>query len=259
MEIPNHIIYPRPTVSQVIFQIRYSNMFMIEDRIGEYQSLIIDKFPESSLTMKKQLLIANYVDKIDLETIPVDEQFARKIWNFKSEKDYVLGVSTSSLDINSQHHKSYQSTDNIEGFREIIKFAVDKFLDIMPIKTFKRIGLRYIDDCPIPSKETGRFKEWYNTVLPLERFELGQLRSMLFETKKVRKNEYFLNYRENFVPVDSNGKEYKFYLDFDSFKENFPSLKYLDILDELHKIIHQEWENTIKTPVKRWMNEEIEV
>ena len=82
-------VYPRPTVSQVVFQIRYPNLFMIEDRIGEFQSLIIDRFPESSLIVRKQLLFADYVDKIDIETIPTDKQFARKIWNFKSEDNYL--------------------------------------------------------------------------------------------------------------------------------------------------------------------------
>ncbi len=259
MEVQNRVVYPRQTVSRVIFQIRYPNLFMIEDRIGEYQSQIIDKFPESSLTIRKQLLFADYVNKIDLETIPTDEQFARKIWNFKSEGNYVMGVSTNSLDITSEHHKSYYPTDNDEGFRNIIQFAVDNFLDIIPVKKIKRIGLRYIDDCPIPSKDTKKFKEWYNTVLPLERFELDQVSSMIFETKKVRKSDYYLNYRENFVPVDPEGTKYKFYLDFDGYKENFPRREYMNILDKLHKIINQEWKNTIKQPVKDWMNKEIEV
>ncbi|MBA7540451.1 hypothetical protein ES705_32748 [subsurface metagenome] len=253
-------IYPRPTVSQVIFQIRYPNLFMIEDRIGDFQSLIIDKFPESSLIIRKQLFIADYVDKIDIKTIPTDEQFARKIWRFKSEEEnYVLGVSTSSLDITSEHHKSFNPINNEDGFRNIIKFAVDNFFDIIPIKKIKRIGLRYIDDCPIPSKETVEFKNWYNTVLPLERFNLNEVGSMIFETKKVKKGNYYLNYRENFVPVTSEGTKYKFYLDFDSYKEDVDPIDYIEILDDLYKIIHQEWEDSIKQPVKNWMNKLIEV
>ena len=252
-------VYSRPTVSQVVFQIRYPNLFMIEDRIGKFQSFIIDKFPESSLIIIKQLLFADYVDKIDLETIPSDKPFARKVWRFKSEENYVLGVSTNSLNISSEHHKSYNPTNNEDGFRNIIKFAVDNFFDVIPIPKIKRIGLRYIDDCPIPSKETVEFKNWYKTVLPLERFNLNDVSSMIFETKKVKKGNYFLNYRENFVPVNSEGTKYKFYMDFDSYKEDISPTNYLAILDDLHEIIHQEWVDSIKQPVKDWMNEIIEV
>jgi len=40
-------VFPNPTVKQVIFQIRFPNLFYLESKIGEYQLKIMQRFPES--------------------------------------------------------------------------------------------------------------------------------------------------------------------------------------------------------------------
>ena len=45
-------IFPNPLVEKVIFQIRFPNLFFIQDRIGTLQSKIMEKFPDSELIIK---------------------------------------------------------------------------------------------------------------------------------------------------------------------------------------------------------------
>lgn len=52
-------VYPNPTVKRVIFQIRYPNLFYIEQVIGDYQRLIINQFPESELIIQQNILFQN--------------------------------------------------------------------------------------------------------------------------------------------------------------------------------------------------------
>ena len=266
--IPNNYkIYKNPTVKTVIFQIRFSNLFMIENKIGDFQTEIMERFPESSLIVRRELLFADVGPQFKMEEIPINENLGKKIWQFKSDDNYVLNVQTNSLDITSKRHKSYyiNKETNEEGFRDIIQFSVDKFLNFIPIKTLKRIGLRYIDECPLPLKkvedsqmpilDNEDFLEWYNTSLPLHRFNLNNLGIMKFEADIKREN-YNLIYRESIGPKD---KGIKLFIDFDAYKENIQSEEYLKVLDEIHKLIHKEWNDTVKEPVKNWMDREEEI
>ncbi len=263
MESKKSKIYKNPTVKIVIFQIRYSNLFMIENKIGDYQTKIIEKFPESSFTVKREMIFADVGPEFKMEEIKPKETIGgRKIWKFRSNNRYELNVLTNSLDISSKKHKSYYGNGESEGFRDIIKFAVDNFLDLIPIKTIKRIGLRYVDDSPIPPLDTTTFKEWYNTALPLNRFKIDEVGSMNFEVRNVKSNGYEFNYKEQFFPEKAEGSsdfKNRYTLDFDGYATNISAESYLEVLDKLHDLIHNEWENnTIKQPVKDWMEKDKE-
>lgn len=243
-------IFPNPTVKKVIFQIRFPNLFYIENKIGKLQMKIMEVFPKSSLVIRKHILFADVGSKTKIEDIDFDKTKGAKIWKFESEKDFELNILTDSLDITSKHHKTY----NLEGddkFRDIIEFVLDKFFEIVPIPIVKRIGLRYIDECPIPSKDNSTFKSYYNSVFPLERFDIALADAMNFRTI-VKLREYFLIYAES---LQKHENEYKLILDFDAFANNISPEKCLPILDELHEIINEEYTKTIKVPVYEFMRQ----
>ena len=113
----------------------------------------------------------------------------------------------------------------------------------------KRIGLRYIDDCPVLSKDNDEFKQWYNTSLPIDRFKLEDSQSLSFASV-VKRGDIFLIFRENFASIED---KLEFSLDFDAYAENIKIKDYPTILDQLYSLNHQEWELSIKEPVKDYM------
>lgn len=243
-------IFPNPTVKQVLFQIKFPNLFYIENKIGEFQLKIMNEFPKSSLLFRRQLVFADLGPKSKLSDIPQDsnEETGKKIWQFESNKNFQLNVSSDSLDIISQYHKTY----NLEGadkFRDIIDFVLKQFFEIISIPIINRIGLRYIDECPIPSKDNSTFRSYYNTVFPLDRFNLADANEMDYKSI-IKKGEYFLRYVESLKQI---GDESKLILDFDGFAINVFSEDCLQVTDDLHKIISEEYEETIKEPVYEHM------
>ena len=52
-------IFPNPTVKTVVFQIRYPNLFYIENKIGEIQLKLMKEFPESALLYRQRILLAD--------------------------------------------------------------------------------------------------------------------------------------------------------------------------------------------------------
>jgi len=238
-------IFPNPTVKEVVFEIRFSSLFYIENKIGDFQIRILGEFPNSNLLFRRQILFADLGPKVRFEP---PEEVGTKIWEFKSDKKYSLNVTSNSLYIVSEHHKTY----NLEGadkFRDAIKFALDNFLEVTKIPLINRVGLRYIDECPLQSKDNETFKSYYNSVFPIERFNISDANEMQFRTV-VKRGEFNLIYMETLQKLKD---EYKLILDFDGFAQNIKSENCLSVTDKLHEIISEEYEHTIKGPVYEYM------
>jgi uncharacterized protein (TIGR04255 family) len=245
--LPIQEIFPNPTVKQVIFQIRFPNLFYLESRIGEFQLKVMKEFPESALLFRRQVVFADVGPEGKLENIPQDSD-GKKIWQFKSPKNFELSVLSNSLDITSKYHKTY----NLEGsdkFREIIDYVLKAFFEIMQVPIITRIGLRYIDECPIPAKNNETFRNYYNSVFPLDRFKLDDSDQMLFQAT-IKRDKYSLRYVEKLSVLDN---KYKLILDFDGSAVDIIPENCLQVTDDLHEIILNEFETTIKEPVYELM------
>lgn len=245
-------IFPNPTVKQVIFQIVFPNLFYMENKIGELQVKVMKEFPQSSLLLRQQFVFVDKGAEGKLENVPpdIDKEAVKKIWQFKSNKDVILNLLSNSLDISSPYHKTYNLGEE-DKFRDTIKFVLDSFLEVAPITIINRLGLRYIDECPIPTKDNKTFKEYYNSVFPLRRFNLADANVMEFKTV-IKKNKYFLRYIES---LKKEGDANKLILDFDGFAESVDPKDYLKITDDLHTIISNEYKKTIKEPVYEYMRQ----
>jgi uncharacterized protein (TIGR04255 family) len=81
----------------------------------------------------------------------------QKIWNFGSEDGVELNIHTDSLDISSTLHKTYNNKTVAIRFRDAVEFAMNSFLEVVNIPKINRIGLRYIDECPVFKKDQNWF------------------------------------------------------------------------------------------------------
>lgn len=247
----NEEIFINPTVKEVDFEIRFPNLFYIENKIGELQLKIMNEFPNSSLVFRAPIAFANVGAKGEYSLPPgFQEEAGNKIWEFESEKDYELKISSNSLIISSKHHKTY-NLGNDDKFRDLIEFVLENFFEVMPITIINRIGLRYIDECPLPSKDNETFNCYYNSVFPIDRFNLSNTEEMDFKTL-IKEGNYYLRYVESLQKIDD---EYRLILDFDGSAKKIKTDKYLEVTDALHELIEKEYFETIKQPVKDFMRE----
>ena len=182
-------LFPNPTIKQVIFQIKFPCLFYIENLIGEYQIKIMDRFPESKLLLRSQFLFSQKL--IGAEQQPSSSEAndapVKKIWQFKTSEGMTLNVQNDTLDISSEKHKSYNNPSSKNRFRDVIEFAINNFLVITKLPLLTRIGLRYINECPVPSAENGKFQSFYNTSLPLVRFDLSETIEMYAKSSVQKK------------------------------------------------------------------------
>jgi len=244
-------IFSYPTVKRVAFEIRYPNLFSIENKIGDFQEKIISQFPESQALIRRQVVFADIGPEGKLMNLPdqFGQDVGKKIWVFKSKDQHEISVSTNSLSITSDHHKTYNNPGSDKKFRDVIEFVINNFFQTISVPVINRIGLRYSDECPLPSKDNETLKKFYNSNLPAKRYPINDVESVYLEIITKRKNHHLI-YREALV---KEKETYKVILDFDGFENEVLSKDFLKIADELHEMIEEEYFNTIKEPVKEYM------
>jgi len=250
--MPIKEVFTNPTVKQVVFQIRFPNLFYIEDKIGDFQVRIMDLFPESSLSFRRQVLLADMPPdsdpQVDLIKFKQTETQGNKIWQFKN-KDIALNVMSSSLDLSSSKHKTYNNPNSTLRFRDIISRVLDNFFEVVNIPILQRMGLRYIDEISSPDLTLDTYLNFINSRINSKNLDLRNIQSFDMVTT-LKKGENFLNFAERIV---SSGETIKSILDFDAFAQDIPVRSYLERLDELHEIIIDDYTSIIKKPVYEMM------
>jgi uncharacterized protein (TIGR04255 family) len=215
----------------------------------------MDRFPEASLLYRQQIVLANIPPGGQVnEGLPnnPDESNSQKVWQFRSPQSGYVNMQSNSVVIQSDFHKTYNNPKNAQRFRDSIQFVMDAFIELTRIPLLTRIGLRYIDECPIPEKNNETFSTYYNSVFPLARFNLTDATEMDFKTV-VKKGDSFVRYVESLQR--SEGDTYKLILDFDGFQERVSADQYLIVTDHLHDLISAEFEASIKNPVYDFMRQ----
>ena len=251
------VIYPNPTVKQVIFQIKFPNLLYIEKSIGDIQIKIMNDYPESAEIIQKKFMLGYYDKNINNS----EEEPLTKIWKFTSPNGYELTISSNTLSIVSNLHKTYKNPEGEHKFRDIIQSTVDNFLSVINIPKITRIGLRYIDECPLPqTMDFENYEAYYNTAFT-KRFSFENAHNIQYMIVKNVEDNILLRYLENYEnDVNKNlitNKDeivQKLVIDFDASSFNISSSEYIDILDKLYDTVHNEWENTIKEPVREIMS-----
>src|SRR5438552_2471098 len=118
-------IFPSPLVKQVVFAINYPNLFFMESRIGQFQIKVMREFPESSLLLKRHVVFAggdpNHLQEaIAAQVKEAKDEMIQRVWQFKSHGGVELNVTSNTLSIHSERHKTYRMGES-DRFRDIIE------------------------------------------------------------------------------------------------------------------------------------------
>jgi uncharacterized protein (TIGR04255 family) len=246
MAVKINEVFPNPVLKQVFFEIKFPNLFYIESKIGDFQLKIIEKFPQSSLLIRRQIVFADLGPEIKPEQITDsnEDSLGKKVWQFKSD-DAEINLTSNSLVFTTTKLKTYNEQTDQKKIRDLIKYTIEKFFEVIEIPLIERLGLRYINECPIPIKDNENFNLWYKSVFPTKRFKLEDSEEM-YSRSNTKFGDYRLIYQEALQKID---EVYKFIIDIDSSIQNIPVTDCLAKTDELHKLIKKEFCNSVKEPL----------
>jgi len=241
-------IFQSAPLEEVAYEVRFPGLFHIYQAIGEFQLEIMDDFPRPSQFDQVGFAIENLgsgVPKLSTET----SEKPRTCWQFKSESGRTkVRVKVDSLAIISNEYKSYDNPGNIM-FKDIIIKIVSKFLEKIPIKKFSRIGLRYIDHCPLDDKTNSYFMKYYIPTFDLNKYRIEDSIKSHF-VMVTQRDDYNLVFQSG---IDKINEKYKYVMDFDGSALNIDSSKYSSITDDLHKMLRKEFNSCITEEFKQYM------
>jgi len=235
-------IFTNPPLHEVAFEVRFPHLFYINQRIGEFQLDIMDDFPKSSQTFEHAFAIDERIAVKENEN-PIPS------WHFENESGKTkITIHSNKLNIISNEYKSYNHPLE-KNFRDIIEKTVALFIKYVPIKNFTRLGIRYIDYCPLEQLENEYFKNFYTPIFDIDRYTLEDIleNKMLF---RVRKNDYQLLFQSAIREIDNS---YKYIMDFDGYAINVEASNFIKVTDNLKYLIKKEFLSNITENFKEYM------
>src|SRR5262249_45713777 len=136
-----------------------------------------------------------------------------------------------------------------QPFRGIIDKAISEFFKVIQIPAVLRVGLRYINECPLFDRTSKTFQTCYDSILPINKFGLENLsRADCVAVAKV--NEMQIQRIES-LRLTSTGDA--LVLDLDASTESVDSSAVMEKSDRLHGLIEDEFFRSIKEPVLEYM------
>ena len=119
----------------------------------------------------------------------------------------------------------------------------------VPIKNFTRLGIRYIDYCPLEQLENEYFKNFYIPIFDIDRYKLEDIleNRILF---RVRKNDYQLLFQSAIREIDDS---YKYIMDFDGYAINVEASNFINVTDDLKRLIKNEFISNVTENFKQYM------
>jgi len=239
-------VFQNPSVVEVVFEVRFPHLFYINQKIGDFQLEIMDDFPKSSQILEEAIFIGAAQTTLTDEEKPKPTQ----IWQFESEngKNRIM-VRPNRLNIISHEYKSYNSPTVEKRFRNLIKDITTTFIEKVPIKTFSRLGIRYIDHCPLEEQNNEYFRRFYKPIFEIEEYNIENIIENRIAIR-IKKGDYYLLFQCGIRKVD---EVYKYVLDYDGYAMDVAANNFINITDELKKIIKKEYYSNITEEFKNYM------
>lgn len=239
-------VFDNPSVVEVAFEVRFPNLFYIAQKIGDFQLEIMDEFPKSSQIIEQSVVIGE--DKASAVGENIEKPIP--IWQFENETGKnKITIRSNRLNITSQEYKSYNNPKVDNRFRDLLTEIVPTFLKIVPIKNFSRIGIRYIDHCPLEELSNEYFKSFYIPVIDIDTYKIEDIIENYVSIRTKRDNYYLLFQ----CGIRQFEEKYKYYLDYDGYANNIEADNFIGVTDELQKMIKKEYYSNITEEFKQYM------
>jgi uncharacterized protein (TIGR04255 family) len=241
-------VFSNPSVIEVDYEVRFTPLFYINQKIGDFQLEILDAFPKSSQQVQSSVTF-------DENGIALKDETNKSVlsWTFKTtDSKTKIIVRQNSLIISSTEFKSYDSYP-ANKFRDIISQTISKFRKHVPIKNFNRIGLRYIDKCPLDELTNEHFCKFYKPIIDINRYHIEDLIDNLSQIR-IRKPPHYLLLQTGIKEI--NGK-YQYFMDFDGYAQNIDPNNVMEVSDALRAIVHDEFYLNITEDFKDYMRRDI--
>ncbi|TFG18786.1 MAG: TIGR04255 family protein [Promethearchaeota archaeon] len=239
-------VFEYPLLSEVVLELRFPTRLSLPEYIGIFQDKIIEEFPK---------LNEGYLTKIALSPDKGPPLQTDKVWDFKNPETKTLcKVLKNRFSIISNKYKSWDQHKSTKGFRNILEFTLEKFLDTFPIKTFERIGLRYINKVEMEEYTSNWLNKLFIPIFDIEKYPIESLNENFTRLRVEKQDDIQIILQSTFI--NDNNVDY-YILDFDAYLTNIEDKFLMEKADQLHVEILKEFHSLITDECRKKMRGEL--
>jgi uncharacterized protein (TIGR04255 family) len=242
-----------PPLSQVAFEVNFPNSFAVETGIAAYQQRAESLYPKSSaeyiLRLPATVAFGKPTKQVSTELTPM-RSFVFQ--NSKGSRIVRVSVVNFTLLVTDYLH--------FEDYVSSLTAAFAPAIEIFQLHDIERIGLRYVNQIPIPSKDAEvQYKKYVRSPLSAEAFSGHVASNFLTEIALDLDSTRKLTIRSGLLPLQAGEPTRTYLLDFDCYSlggsapllgENLASL-----LEQYHEAIETEFTRAVTDKYWKYMAE----
>ncbi|MBD3405657.1 MAG: TIGR04255 family protein [Candidatus Lokiarchaeota archaeon] len=219
--------FPINFLTSVTFEVRFDPLLAIQQKVPTFQEKIRGKYPGLGKGVSFSI------------GLPFQESPESIQWEFSTkDKTSHIRLSMDRLIFVTKEYKNYSE------FRENYTFAFNEFTKTTKLQNFNRLGLRYINEIPLPHENNviEYILKRFNPIISRSRIEEDA--PITFQTEyRVRHDEGLVTLRNNLSFEDGIPK---YIIDIDGYSVEVMTSNQIETISEkLHNLIVTEFHKNI--------------
>lgn len=201
-------IFPANPIREVDFEIRFTPRLRIQAEMWRFQEDLVSEYPE-----------------VGLETALLPNGATVSVTVFQSQmKARVIKVSPQSMAL------AFSSYENFEEFKEEIIKRSARFCEIFQVSDLTRIGLRYVNEIPLPTQQPESMVAYVRPLVDFTRISLQAVQQFALQLV-AKAGDHMVQVRTAMLA----GPVRTYILDIDAYTEAIkPSTQIGSLLDRFH-------------------------
>jgi len=201
-------VFPANPIREVDFEIRFTPRLRVQAEPWRFQEALVPDYPD-----------------VGLESVLLANGTTASVTVFQNvDKARLIKVSAQNMAL------AFSAYANFEEFKEEVLRRTEEFCKIFDVTSLTRVGLRYVNEIPLPTQETESLRVHVRPIVEFDRIPLETVQQFALQMTANMGNHMIL-LRTALLP----GPVRFYILDIDAYTETVqPTTRIATLLDEFH-------------------------
>jgi uncharacterized protein (TIGR04255 family) len=223
-------VFPANPIREVDFEIRFAPRLRVQAEMWRFQEDLMSEYPE-----------------VGLESALLPNGATLNVTVFQNQvKARVIKVSPQNMAL------AFSAYRNFEEFKEEVQKRSSSFSGIFDVTSLTRIGLRYVNEIPLPTQQSESMTQWVKPLVEFDRFPLDCLQQFALQMT-AKQDDHMILVRTAMLA----GPIRTYILDIDAYTETEkPTTEIGALLDRFHDSVQRVFLDHVTEEYKKVMRGE---
>jgi len=201
-------VFPANPIREVDFEIRFTPRLRVQAEMWRFQESVVAEYPDVGL---ESALLPNGITL----SVSVFQNLA---------KARLIKVSVQNMAL------AFSAYANFEDFKEEVLKRSAGFCNIFDVSSITRVGLRYVNEIPLPTQQAESMAKYVNPLVDFDRIPLGSVQQFALQLS-AQVGDHMIQVRTAMLA----GPVRTYILDIDAYTETIKSADEIGtLLDRFH-------------------------